>query len=185
MQRKFGVGSYPTVMLLDASGAEFDRLEGYLPAQRFLEKLHASLSDPESLGNLKVRETAEPANLELRQKLGEVLFRRAAYQDAQSRFRKIAADDPENRSRVVDSALFYLALCQASVRDTDGALQSLDRLRRVYPSSALTPKASLLEGEILLRVGRKDAARSRIEDFLRRYPEHRLVEQAKQLLAEI
>jgi len=185
LQKRFGVQSYPTVLLLDSSGEEFERLEGYLPAQPFLQKLHAAIDDPESLGNLKTREAKEPQNVELRHKLGLRLFKRAAYAEAQARFQKIADQDPENRTEMADSALFHLALCQASTRDTDHALQSLDRLRSRFPASGLVPKASLLEGEILLRSGRRDAARSRIEDFLRRYPEHQLADQAKRLLSEL
>ncbi|PYV14403.1 MAG: hypothetical protein DMG07_12050 [Acidobacteria bacterium] len=78
LQKKFGVQSYPMVLLLDSSGAEFERLEGYLPAERFLERLKLALEDPDSLGNLRARAHDEPANLEVRLRLGKLLFKRLA-----------------------------------------------------------------------------------------------------------
>jgi len=185
LQKKFGVQSYPMVLLLDSSGAEFERLEGYLPAERFLERLKLALEDPDSLGNLRARAHDEPANLEVRLRLGKLLFKRLALEGARAEFEAIVAADPENRSRGADSALFYVALCQASVRETDGALRTLDRLRQSYPDSSVVPNAILLSGEILLRVGRRDAARSRLEAFLDRYPNHELAARARELLADL
>ena len=185
LQRKFGVQSYPMVLLLDSSGAEFERLEGYLPAERFLERLKLALEDPDSLGNLRGRAHGEPANLEVRLRLGKRLFSRLALEEARAEFERIVAADPENRSRVADSALLHVALCQASVRETDDALRTLDRLRQSYPDSSVVPNAILLSGEILLRVGRRDAARSRLEAFLDRYPNHELAARARELLADL
>lgn len=185
MQKRFGIESYPTVLLLDSTGEEFDRLEGYLPGEQFLERLRNTLADPESLGNLRTQEAREPQNLALRFKLGKKLLSRSAYAEAQTRFEQIVQQDSENKSQLADSALFYLALCQASQTQTDASLATINRLRNNYPESKLAPRAILFSGEVLLRSGRREAAKSRIEDFLKAYPEHQLADQAKKLLAEI
>ena len=65
------------------------------------------------------------------------------------------------------------------------AQRTLDRLRQSYPDSSVVPNAILLSGEILLRVGRRDAARSRLEAFLDRYPNHELAARARELLADL
>lgn len=185
LQKKFGIQSYPMVMLLDSKGDEFDRLEGYLPAEQFLEKLKSTLADPNALGNLKAQAAKEPDNLDLVFKLGKKLFGRYDFQGAQTRFERIVEQDPGNKSQLVDSALFYLALCQASQTQTDRSLATIDHLRKTYPESKFVANSYLLSAEILVRLGKKDAARTRLESFLKTYPDHQLVDQAKKLLAEI
>jgi thiol-disulfide isomerase/thioredoxin len=184
LQKKFAVGSYPTVLLLDAKGEEFERMEGYLPAPRFLDRLRSTIADPAALGNLRLREPREPENLELRYQLGKKLMARNAVAGARERFEVIVARDPANRTRLTDGALFYLAACQAGQRQSDRALESLDQLRRRHPDSRFAPRASLLEGELLLRAGRRNAARARLKEFLKRWPEHELAADARDLLDE-
>jgi len=185
LQKKFGVGSYPTVLLLDSQGEEFERLEGYLPAEEFLANLTATLEDPDSLGNLKKQELREPENLDLRLKTGKKLLSRYAFSEARARFEQILQRDPENRSRLGDASLLYLALCQASLTQTNQSLATLDRLFTAHPQSKLVPAGFFMSAQILLDAGRTEAARTRLEKFLRDYPNDPLTKRAKQLLSDI
>jgi TolA-binding protein len=171
--------------LLDSSGEEFARMEGYLPAKEFLLKLESTISDPEALGNLRKREAEESENHEVRFKLARKLFSAYSFKQAEAKLERILRDDPENRAGVADSALYYLALCQASQMQSEASLATIDRLRRTYPESKLSVNAYLLSGELLIRIGRRDEARARLEGFLKSHPTHRLATQAKKLLAEI
>jgi thioredoxin-like negative regulator of GroEL len=185
LQRRFAIESYPMILLLDSEGAEFDRLEGYLPAEQFLAKLERTLKSPDALGNLRDRANRESANLELRLRLGKRLFDRSAVEDASKEFERILAEDPSNKSRLADSALLYVAICQATAGRTDSALGTLDRLQSAYPDSTFVPNAFLLSGEILMRVGRRDAARARLEAFVHRFPDHKLAARAREMLSDL
>jgi thioredoxin-like negative regulator of GroEL len=185
LRKKFLITSFPTVMVLNSDGSEFDRLEGYLPAQKFLQTLNEVVSDPNSLGNLKLAETRDSRNLELRSKLAMQLFEKSYFSESRTRFEEIVTQDPDNKSGLKPSALFYLALCQASQRQWEQALTTIDRLQGQYPASEKFAEASLLSGEILLNLGRRDQARTRIQGFLKSYPTHRLAPQARRLLAEL
>jgi TolA-binding protein len=185
MQRKFMITGFPTVLVLNPDGTEFDRLEGYLPADRFLSQLEKSTSNPEALGNLKVAEAREPGNVELRFKTARKLMDGKSYEEAQSRFERIVNDDQENKSGFTPNALFYLGVCQATRRQSEQALATIDRMRSQFQSADKIPEATLLSGEILMNMGKKDKARSRFQEFLSKYPKHRLAEEAKQLLSEL
>ncbi len=185
LQKRFGVVSYPTVMLLDSSADEFERLQGFLPAQAFLERLRSALENPDSLRNMKKREAQEPENFSLRFRIGKDLLARYGYADAQARFEVILAKDPDNNSQIVDASMLYLALCQASQAQVEASLDTITNLSKKFPASKFVPGARLLSGEVLLRSGRKDAAKEQIEGFLKSYPDHPLAGKAKKLLSEL
>jgi TolA-binding protein len=181
---KFQVDGYPTVMLLNADGTEFERFEGFMSADQFLTRLNTSLANPQTLGNLIAQEKKSGDDLSVRFKVGQALFRRNAFKDAQLRFQKIADQDPENKSHLVESALLMLALCQASQDDLPASLATVERFQKSYPESEKLPEASLLSIDLLLRNGLRDQAKAKAQDFLKAYPNHRLAATAKRLLSE-
>jgi TolA-binding protein len=185
MQRKFMITGFPTVMILNPDGSEFDRLEGYLPADRFLSMLNKSVENPEALGNLKAAEARDPGNIELRFKTARKLLDGKSYEESQSRFAQIVSEDEQNKAGYTPNALFYIGIIQATRRQSEQALATIDRLRGQFQSADKIPEATLLSGEILMDMGQKDKARSRIQEFLSKYPKHRLAGEAKQLLSEL
>ena len=185
LREKFSITGFPTVMILNSDGSEFDRLEGYLPGRQFLERLNRVVSDPDALGNLKSAELRDPQNLSVRSRLGIALFDKSYYEDARVRFEEIIAQDPDNKSGLRPEALLRLALCQASQKQWEQTLSTIDQLKDQYPASERVAEASLLSGEVLMNLGRPDEARARILEFLKNYPQHRLVPQAKRMLADL
>jgi len=185
LAERFQVDGYPTVMLLNADGTEFDRFEGFMSADRFLNRLNASLVNPQTLGNLTAQEKKNGGDLSLRYKVGQALFRRNAFKDAQLRFENIAAQDPHNKSHLVESSLLMLALCQASQDNFADSLATVERFQKSFPESEKLPEASLLSIDLLMRSGSRDQARAKAQDFLKTYPNHKLAMTAKRLLSEI
>jgi thioredoxin-like negative regulator of GroEL len=185
LSRRYRVDSYPTVLLLEPDGNEFDRLEGYMAGEQFLSRLSQKIADPESLGNLRAREKSAPDDLSARFGLGKKLLKRSMYGEARPRFEKVLEADPENESGLADTSLFYAALCRASEREFDAALADIARLRSRFPNSEVAGDAYLLSSEILTKIGRRAQARTQIEDFLKSFPKHRLIPQARKLLTEL
>jgi thiol-disulfide isomerase/thioredoxin len=185
LRKQFHIDGYPTIMLLNADGSEFDRFEGYFPAKQFLAGLKASIANPQSLGNLKAQESKNGDDLSFRFKLGQALFSRYAFRDAQLRFEMIVSQDPENKSNLADSALLMLALCQGSQNEFSASLATLERLRTSFPTSKKIPDAYLVTSEMLMRTGQRNQAKAKLQDFLRDYPNHRLAPTAKNLLSRI
>ena len=93
--------------------------------------------------------------------------------------------DPANRSQLGDASLFYLALSQAGLTQTDQSLATLDRLFTAYPQSKLLPAGFFMSAQILLDAGRTEAARTRLEKLLRDYPNDPLIKRAKKVLSDI
>jgi len=184
LKRRFGVTGFPTVLILDSRGDEFERLEGYLPAEKFLAKLQGVIDNPGSLGNLRNIERRDPKDLNIRFQLGSKLMDRNDIAGAEKRFESIVQQDPDNRHETTDVALFYLALCQLNRDAGAESLATIDRVRKKFPDSRISPNAMLLSSEILMRLGRPGDAKERIQEFLQRYPGHPLTPRAKLLLAQ-
>jgi thiol-disulfide isomerase/thioredoxin len=182
---KFRVDGYPTVMLLNADGTEFDRFEGFMSADQFLSTLKGTLANPETLGNLIAQEKNNGDDLTLRYKLGQALFRRNEFKEAQLRFEKIAEMDPKNESHLAESTLLMLALCQASQKDFSTSLATVERFQKSFPESEKLPEAMLLSADLLLRSGLRDQAKAKAQDFLKTYPNNKLAPTARRILSEI
>ena len=61
---RFGVNWTPTILIVDSDGKERHRIEGYLPADEFLAQLHLGL--------------------------GQALFARQKFADAEQQFRNVS-----------------------------------------------------------------------------------------------
>jgi tetratricopeptide (TPR) repeat protein len=184
LRERMRARGFPTILILNADGSEFDRISGFLQPEAFLERLRASLEDPESLGNLKASSARKPGDLALRYRLGRTYYNRMEMDEARKCFDEIIQQDPGNRNGTTDDALFYVAMCQAVQSNLEAAVATLNKLRREFPGSDQSPKATLLSGELMIQIGRPEEGRKRIEEFLKEYPDHPLVERAKRLLAE-
>jgi thiol:disulfide interchange protein len=66
MQRDFRVGGFPTLLILDSRRREIDRLEGYLPAARFVETVGAHIESFDSFGKSLNWDKSQPQLAEVR-----------------------------------------------------------------------------------------------------------------------
>jgi thiol-disulfide isomerase/thioredoxin len=182
MLKKFRINSFPTTMILNPDGSEFDRILGFQTAPQFVRRLSDSVDNPESFGNLKAREIRSPDDLALRCRVARELVDRLQFREAADRLQQIIKLDPGNKSGSAPDALLYLAICQASLHDSESALLSLEQLRKRFPQSPKISDAMFLSGEILLDSGRQTEGRARLEEFLKAYPDHRMAAEARKLL---
>jgi len=75
LAEQLGVGSYPTIVFLDAAGEEVDRILGYLPPDSFLERLRRVRSG-DTFASCLGRLTADPTDLDaLRRSVAGLLTR--------------------------------------------------------------------------------------------------------------
>jgi thioredoxin-like negative regulator of GroEL len=180
--KRFAIDSFPTTMILNPDGSEFDRILGFQTAAGLRQRLASSVEDPESFGNLKAREGRAPNDLVLRHKMGMSLIDRYQFREAAERFQYVIEHDKANKSALVPESLLSLAVCQASLHQYDAALATIDQMRKGYPKDVKGGEALFLSAEILFDSGHRAEARTRFEEFLKAYPEHRLAPQARKVL---
>src|SRR5262245_14351433 len=96
LQKEFAILTYPTVLLLDGYGEEVDRVDRFLTATKFREKVEAFIDNPDSLGNLRKTVRLQPNSVSARYALAEKLLDRNNYAKAAHEFEKVIELDPEN-----------------------------------------------------------------------------------------
>ncbi len=174
LKERFGISGYPAVLVLDSLGSEMDRIEGYMPPDRFKSAIEL-LQEAES----------QPESHEVRYELGERYLERQDFAQASTQFSAVVRLDPENQSGKTDDSLYYLALSLASLEREEEALLQLDRLESRFSSSELRPDAMVLRGQIHYYDGAIQQAEQAFRDYLRHYPEHTLSSRVRKLMAEL
>lgn len=185
LQERFAVTGYPTLLLLDEQGEEIDRIDGYVPADRFKETVEHALQNPESLGRLRQKTEKQPQDISSRYELAKKYLERKDYKNAGAQFRRVLELDPREQQGKIEMSRFYLALVLASQEEYDDALAQLDELEDRFPQGDRLAEAAVLRGQIYYYSGEPDKARDVFQTYLKNYPDHGYVRQVRRLLSEL
>ena len=108
----------PTILMLDSSGAERHRIEGFLPLDEFVAQLQFGL--------------------------GRIAFSGADYESAEQRFRGVVDGAPE--AGVAPEALYWAGVARYKATDDAAALENTaTAFRSRYTESTWAKKASVWE----------------------------------------
>ena len=115
----YRVRSYPTVLVLRSDGVEIDRVVGYYRAPEFTGLVEDYLDGRNTLASMAAAESTQGSDPTFLAKLADRYFEHGLYQDARTRYLRLVALDPANKSGLVDDAL--LSLSRMSRKDGDYA----------------------------------------------------------------
>lgn len=185
LQKAFHIVSYPTILILDADGQEIDRIDGYLPADKFQQAIEHYIRSSDSLGKIRAKAELQPDAVKAHFVLARKYLERKEYDKAEAVFRRIIKLDPENKQGRTDLSGYFLALSLASQEKPTEALKQLTFLDTQFPESRLIPDSAVLQGQILYYSGNNAAAQKIFRAYLKKYPEHGFANDVKRLLAEM
>ncbi|MGC8893480.1 MAG: outer membrane protein assembly factor BamD [candidate division WOR-3 bacterium] len=139
----------------------------------------------------KALSVEEPFSLEDRFHEAMSLYEQGQYAKAAEAFKSVAQHNPIHT--YTDDAEYYLGMCYLKTGKPSEASSSFNKIVQYFPNSEFAPlayiglaRAYLNEAPILYRDQSKttDKAIITIETFLRKYPDHEKVPEAKAILAE-
>jgi Tetratricopeptide repeat len=114
--QEYGAEWTPTILMLDPSGEERHRMEGFLPVPEFLPQLEMGL--------------------------GRIAFSRGDFDAADRRFRSIVAEHPD--ADVAPDALYWAGVSRYKATDDAAALkETAAALKERYPDSPAAKKGSV------------------------------------------
>lgn len=116
---EYGAQWTPSVLMLDPSGEERHRMEGFVPVKEFIPNLELGLA--------------------------RVDFSGGRYDEAESRFRHIVDKHPD--TNVAPDALYWAGVSRYKATDDPAALQeTAAALNEKYPDSQAATKGSVWQG---------------------------------------
>lgn len=117
--QEYGAEWTPSILMLDSSGEERHRMEGFMPAPEFIPQLEFGLA--------------------------RIDFSRHDFDVAERRFRSIVAEHPD--ADVAPEALYWAGASRYKATDDAGVLkETAAALKEKYPDSPASRKGSVWEG---------------------------------------
>jgi tetratricopeptide (TPR) repeat protein len=183
--RSFQVFGYPTIILLDPSGQEVDRIVGYLRPEPFMAQIRDYLVGQGTMAALQKQVGEDSTKVQLLFQLGEKYHQRGQWDQSLSLFEKVVRLDPQNQKGFSDDALSSQGDALRRQERTDEAVARFQQLVDRYPESELAEEAPLEIGYTYQRAERKQEAVTAYQAFLRNHPGHQYEEWVNEQLEKL
>jgi predicted negative regulator of RcsB-dependent stress response len=181
LARQMRVVGVPTWIVATPDLLECSRQEGVAPQQGWVETFIQGERDWAAFRRAQAAENENPGDLAAVYEVARQLFARGAREQAEGRFRRLAAD-PKASADVREQSKAYLASIDLDAGRFDDAIRLLDDLAANAKDPQLRERAELRRADVELARGRKDLAANRLKDFLKAHPDSPRAAEARALL---
>ena len=182
---QYKIVGFPTIILMNSSGEEIDRIYGYLPHEEFVSTIQSYLQGKETLEDLKNRFQADSTDVELAFKLAEKYEGRRGYEEAASYYQKVVDLDPENKKEKSQDALFNLAWLELRKKDYLKAVDAFKNFLEEYPRAEMAEDAERLIPYSFAKAGDTTNALELYQKFLIDHPDSKDTSWVKDKIKEL
>jgi TolA-binding protein len=168
---RFGVRSFPTVLVLKPNGMEIDRIVGYLPPVEFVTAIVNAMSGIGTLEDLANKLAAKPKDIELTYEIGQKYRWRGDYDKAAAYFQEVMMLDLGNGKKMAAQAAFNLGHMQYKKKDYTAAIASWRDMIKAYPEDSAGIEAQLMIALSYQNAKDFKKARAEFKSFLKKYPD--------------
>jgi tetratricopeptide (TPR) repeat protein len=168
---RYRVKSYPTVMVLRKDGTEMDRIVGYYRAPEFISQVEDYLAGRNTLASYAAMEPDSGSDPGYMARLAERYLYHGDDEQASKRFHRVIEIDPQNRSGLVDDALYQLARLSRRNKDYAADRRYAQRIIERYPTSDMYRAAILEVAGAYRREGKLKDALPIYIDYAKRFPD--------------
>jgi len=129
LAKKYAVNGFPTIVFVDGSGDEVDRIVGYIPAKDFLKRIKEFNSGTDTYGSITKTLKKNPDDVKANYLMGErILNNEGDNKKAEPYFKKVIEKDPDNKIGYKEGAILYMAI-------GSGDLENIKKFIEKYPNS--------------------------------------------------
>jgi len=156
LSARFGVNTYPTILVLSSAGEEVHRLIGGRSTAQLISDLQDVLSDPRSIRQLEEQLLKDGESYERRYRIGSRLQDRNEDEKAIPHLKKafeLAATEEQKRD-----ALLSLVATTSSARKFSECIDALALLEKSFPEAQRLGALQLKKAEALAQMKRYDEA---------------------------
>lgn len=187
MVKERSVAYYPTLILANSDGTEFDRFVGYAPPDSLIQILEDIEAGRNTLIDYLSRYEAHPDSLVLIMEIGQKYQYRDENSKAVRFYNELVAADPDNASELADNAMHSIAVMKyAEGKDGyDEAIVLFTALAETFPDGDVTEDGKIYIPYILARQEKYEEAMALYQKFLVDYPESTEVPWINRRIAEL
>ena len=161
--RQYSLRGVPAFIFIEGSGAEADRVEGFVPAPVFVERLNTVLSDQEKLVTLRKKVTAQPEDMDSKAELARIYVNRRQGDLAAPLVDALAALPKDKAPKDMAELLLGTGVAYGSRGNNDRALVYLSMVTKAYPDTEEADWAAFFTGLALGLKGDQKAAVAQLE----------------------
>ncbi|MCI0450354.1 MAG: thioredoxin fold domain-containing protein [Chlorobi bacterium] len=170
--KKYNIQGYPTILFLDASGNEIDRIYGYVPMKEFKEMMVDYNKGINTYGDLKSKLEKDPNDIEANIKFADKLMTLSELDNAKKHLSKVIETDPENKAGKTDDAKYKLV----SLSDKETIIQNLENFIKENPESDVLKEAYINLSESYFYVKNDEGNSEKwFKETLSKYPNDDIV----------
>ena len=158
LAQKYRIEAYPTLVIVDATGAEVARETGYRPADRFVRFLDDARSGRGTIAGLEKMIAQGKGTPENRTALGEKYAAAGRFDDAREQFDRALALDPADPGQRGADLLVSIARGRARTSDNAGAVKDAEAYATRFPTGPNLVEMLELEANAQADLGQKDSA---------------------------
>lgn len=170
---RYHVQAYPTMLVLEATGIERDRMTDFFEAWELLEALARIEKGRNVITDLKEAAEAKPDDLDVAYAYANGLALAAKRDEALARLDEVIRRDKGNKKGLAAKAAFDKAMfiTYKIDRDLPGAVEAYRALQREYPDSPQAVSAYRQLGRVLNDMGKPDEAVKELEAMVATDPD--------------
>ena len=128
---KYGVSSFPTLILMNSQGEEIETHVGFMPAEELVAWLVGVRAREEKFRVLRERIAKEPNDAEAGLELGRLLSNQGLRAEARKVLEKVAEADPAGKRLQTAEALLEIGLSWRRVREYRKGADAIGRAREI------------------------------------------------------
>ncbi len=132
LAKKYNITGFPSILFVNGSGEEVDRLIGYYPPESFIPVVGDILDNKDTYLSLKKQYKMEPDNPKVAYPYAQKLFDRGQHTEALNIFDSIIASDPENISGVLGPVYLQKGMLALREGDVEAAVSDLSLVISKY-----------------------------------------------------
>ncbi len=132
LAKKYNITGFPSILFINGSGEEVDRLIGYYPPESFIPVVRDILDNKDTYLSLKKQYKMEPDNPKVAYPYAQKLFDRGQHTEALNIFESIIASDSENKSGVLGPIYLQKGMLSLREGDVEAAVSDLSLVISKY-----------------------------------------------------
>jgi thiol-disulfide isomerase/thioredoxin len=186
LARKYNVEGLPTVIFTDSYGSEFIRHRGFLDVKPFIELMKALPSDVAEFNTFSKTLVQDKNNFDALQNMAMHLHDASLFLASNEYYaRALQRTEAKANSATKEKIMTEMASNSLSIKDGNGAADTLERCLKEFPKSERNAEWTLNLGRAYLLADKKDKAKKLLDAFILQNPGSAEAERAKALLNRI